>query len=242
MKDTDIKFDLSDIPAVETYVVPGSYRWNVIDGLRGNSNIGIELGVAGGSFSRRMVDSGRFRRFWGVDSYEDSHNTTEYKSALRQIGLDAPFTLLRMRFDDALDMFPDGHFDFIYIDGYAHTGEEGGRTLIDWYPKLRAGGIMAGDDYSVKKWPLVVWAVNHFVRQLGVPLNVTDKVLDMGYNRFPSWFFVKPAAPTVQELAYNERLITLGQMAKAERELQRFERRQERRQERQAQREAKSTA
>jgi hypothetical protein len=34
-----------------------------------------------------------------------------------------------MSFDDALDIFDDEFFDFIYIDGFAHTGEEGGNQL-----------------------------------------------------------------------------------------------------------------
>lgn len=28
-------------------------------------------------------------------------------------------------------------FDFVYIDGYAHTGEENGKTIIDWWRKVR---------------------------------------------------------------------------------------------------------
>ena len=42
-----------------------------------------------------------------------------------------------MTFDDAIDLFEDQFFDFIYIDGFAHTGEEGGETLIKWYRKLK---------------------------------------------------------------------------------------------------------
>ncbi len=53
---------------------------------------------------------------------------------------------------------------------------------------------MAGDDYDPENWPLVVWAAHHAVNQLGVPLHVTEKVSDDPYNRFPSWYFVKPQA------------------------------------------------
>ena len=123
----------SQMPDVTPEIVVGSYRWNVIDGLSGDKNLGIELGVAAGSFSAKMVASGKFARFWGVDMYADSHNTNEYKAALRLVGLDQNYHLLRMTFDQAIDLFPDGHFDFIYVDGYAHTGEEGGRTLLNWY-------------------------------------------------------------------------------------------------------------
>jgi SAM-dependent methyltransferase len=130
-----------------------------------------------------------------VDVYGDGHNTQEYKKALRAVGLDSDYRLLRMTFDQALDLFQDRQFDFIYCDGYAHTGEEGGRTLIDWYAKLKPGGVMAGDDYDPEAWPLVVWAVHHVVAQLGVPLRITDQVTSDPYNRYRSWYFVKPAGP-----------------------------------------------
>lgn len=218
MIDPALVFDLEDIPQVQVRVATGSYRWNVIDGLTGHANRGIELGVAAGSYSRRMVDSGRFARFWGVDSYSDTHNTAQYIEALRHVGLEAPYTLLRMTFAEAPDLFPDNFFDFIYVDGYAHTGEEGGRTMIDWYAKLRVGGIMAGDDYSPKKWPLVVWGVNHFVQQLDVPLNVTDQVMDETYNRFPSWFFEKPERGPAQPLRPDPELVAIGAAARLARE------------------------
>lgn len=203
------------LPQVPLTIVPDTWRWNVIDVLTGNANRGIELGVAAGSFSRRMVQSGRFRHFWGVDSYGDGHDIAQYKKALHHIGIEAPYTLLRMTFAQAVDLFPDRFFDFIYIDGYAHTGEEGGQTMIDWYAKLRPGGIMAGDDYSPDRWPLVVWGVNHLVRQLGVTLQLTDQTLDANFNRFPSWFFVKPAQDPATPLHPDPDLVALARASAA---------------------------
>lgn len=199
------------MPAIQPQIVPDSYRWNVIDRLEGKEHFGIELGVAAGSFSKRMVASGKFRRFWGVDSYSDGHNTAQYKTALRRVGLKKNFHLLRMTFDEAIDLFSDEFFDFIYVDGYAHSGEEGGRTMLDWYAKLKPGGIMAGDDYDAKRWPLVVWGVHHMVQQLGVPLHVTSDVLPDAYNQFPSWFFVKPMEAPLTPLEPHPELVRLGQ-------------------------------
>lgn len=178
---------------VQVNRLTGTPRWGVVAPLAASGNIGIELGVAAGSFSAHMVQSGQFARFWGVDSYSDGHGIREYKKALVATGLWSDYRLLRMTFDQAVDLFPDNHFDFIYLDGYAHTGEEGGRTFRDWYPKLKPGGVFAGDDYDPEAWPLTVWAVNEVVAQVGVTLQVTDLVSDDAYNRFPSWFFVKPA-------------------------------------------------
>ncbi len=170
----------------------GTSRWNVIDALPPTGNVGIELGVAAGSFSARMVKSGRFAQFYGVDAYIDGHSVREYKAALAATGLWSDYRLLRMGFSQAVDLFPAASFDFIYIDGYAHSGCEGGRTLAEWFPKLKPGGIMAGDDYDPKAWPLVVWAVHEAAAQLGVGLDLTDLVQDEPYNRFPSWSFTRP--------------------------------------------------
>lgn len=213
--------------AVPVTVVQGTQRWNVIDGLPATGNVGIELGVAGGSFSAKMVQSGRFQQFWGVDVYADAHNVQEYKRALVATGMWSDYRLLRMTFDEALDLFPDGFFDFIYVDGYAHTGEEGGRTLVDWYRKLKAGGIFAGDDYSPETWPLTVWAVNEVAAQLDVTVNLTELVRDEAYNKYPSWFFTRPVfAPDSLEMPVALEII--GQ-AEKDRIAERRQRRREKR-------------
>eukprot|EP00121_Abeoforma_whisleri_P015798 Awhi_evm1s14531 len=42
--------------------------------------------------------------------------------------------------------YPDEYFDFIYVD--ARHGRKGvSQDLEDWWPKLKRGGIMAGDNY-----------------------------------------------------------------------------------------------
>ena len=98
--------------------------------------------------------------------------------------------LLRMQFSEALSLFDDSYFDFIYVDGFAHTGEEGGKTLIDWFKKLKVGGILAGDDYH-EDWPLVIWAVNDLCKQLNCNLNLTKIFKEDEYSSYPSWYIIK---------------------------------------------------
>lgn len=179
-------------------------RHDVVNELNGNNNIGIELGVARGIYSRRMIDSARFKRFYGVDIYSDIHDTKEYISALKYIGIeDTTYSLLRMDFESALEMFEDNYFDFIYVDGFAHTGEEGGKTLIDWIKKLKPGGILAGDDYH-DDWPLVVWAVNDLAKKIGAEITVTGGSEDGIYCKYPTWYLKKELAtsPTVNPLLF----------------------------------------
>lgn len=178
------------MPKVEIHLATDLYRHEVTNHLEGAENIGVELGVASGSLTKRLLQTGKFRTLFGIDTYADIHDTNEYKNAIKTIGIDANHRLLRLTFDDALDIFPDEYFDFIYVDGFAHTGEEGGQTLIDWYQKLKIGGIMSGDDYH-EDWPLVMWAVNHFASQLGTSINLTGRTQNERYSQYPTWFFRK---------------------------------------------------
>ena len=155
--------------------------------------VGVELGVAAGEFSRRMVASGKFATFFGIDIYADTHDVDQYKTALRHVGLIGPYKLLRMSFDQAHDLFDDESLDFIYIDGYAHTGQEGGETIWAWARKVRVGGLIAGDDYHAD-WPLVTEAVDAFARQTGFDLCVTTEVEQSDYAGHPSWAMIKTAA------------------------------------------------
>lgn len=177
----------------------GAFRQDVLRLLdRTEGALGIELGVAAGEFSRRMVASGRFRLFFGVDMYADTHDVAQYKQALRHVGLEAPYRLLRMTFAEALDLFEDESLDFVYVDGYAHSGEEGGETIWNWARKVRIGGVIAGDDYH-PDWPLVVEAVDRFVADTGFELWVTTETeTGGGYSRYPSWAMVKTAPVTGQ--------------------------------------------
>mmetsp|Transcript_14345 Transcript_14345/g.22249 ORF Transcript_14345/g.22249 Transcript_14345/m.22249 type:complete len:103 (-) Transcript_14345:59-367(-) len=88
-----------------------------------------------------------------------------------------------MTFDDALHHFTDGFFDMVYIDGYAHTGQDAGKTLVKWIQKVRPGGILAGHDYDLASWPLTYHNVNVFVNTLGLNVTITS-VCD---DDHPSW-------------------------------------------------------
>ncbi|NRF57948.1 class I SAM-dependent methyltransferase [Citrobacter braakii] len=185
-------FDLSKqfTPQVEVTYISDMLRHEIVKSAEAHSLVGIELGVAKGIMSKRMVDSEKFITYYGVDLYGDTHDTEEYKNAIKYVGLESNFKLLRMTFDDALGLFNDAYFDYIYIDGFAHTGEEGGKTLSDWYSKLKIGGVLAGDDYH-NDWPLVKWAVNDFCLKADLKLYVTEKVEDVEYCKYPSWFVIK---------------------------------------------------
>jgi len=153
--------------------------------------IGIELGVAKGKFSKVLCQS-PLDKVWAIDSYsEKTHNTEEYKVAIKnnwEHHLSGKYHLLRGKFSEFVDLFEDNYFDFIYIDGYASSGQESGATLYQWWPKVKSGGVFAGHDYH-DKYPLTVKAVDKFVADNNLKLNIISG-LQSEFD-FPSWYVIK---------------------------------------------------
>lgn len=64
---------------------------------------------------------------------------------------DKPFVKIYREYSfDAVKHFRDNYFDFIYIDA-DHTYSACLRDIKDWYPKVKKGGVLLGDDYRVAK-------------------------------------------------------------------------------------------
>ncbi len=187
--------DVSPDRTITPIVVPRLTSRDQVVTLAARGGIGVELGVAEAGLSQKLLGHQVLSHLFCIDMYagDRGHDVEQYKRAIARL---LPFrdrsTLIKLRFDEALDLFPDAFFDFIYVDGYAHTGEEGGQTIADWYPKLKPGGIVAGDDYH-PRWPLVLEAVHAFVAERGLPLYLIDCAEDVPYARYPTWFTAKPS-------------------------------------------------
>lgn len=156
--------------------------------------VGIELGVAEGVFSELVLRNKAVKHWYSVDMWagDRGHDVNQYKKALNKL---LPFrdqnTVLRMTFSEAVDLFPDEFFDFIYIDGYAHTGQDDGKTLNEWWPKLKTGGVFAGDDYD-PRWPKTVSVVNSFMAKHNQELTVFKFTEEVGgWSSYPSWYTIK---------------------------------------------------
>ncbi|BCJ90372.1 hypothetical protein IZ6_11070 [Terrihabitans soli] len=156
--------------------------------------VGIELGVARGEFSEALLANAPLKKLWSVDMWagDRGHDLWEYLGArLRLLKFGGRSIVLKLRFDEALPRFPDNFFDFIYVDGYAHTGEDEGRTLRDWWPKLKAGGLFAGDDYS-PRWPKVMQEVDVFAAEHDLSLMLIEpQSRANSMSKSPSWLAFK---------------------------------------------------
>jgi hypothetical protein len=98
---------------------------------------------------------------------------------------DKPFVRVIKEYTfDAVRRFPDEYFDYIFIDA-DHTYEGISKDLIDWYPKVKKGGVFCGHDYVTRRARSaqgkiikfgVVEAVDEFVKK----------------NKITTFFLLKP--------------------------------------------------
>jgi len=164
----------------------------------------VEIGVAEGDFSFYLLDrwpgtcyqidpwvqldTGTYRDFCNKNNPEQERCfklVTE--RAKKYNGRSRP---MRMFSDAAVMFFPDGFFDFVYIDAN-HKLEFIRKDIELWWPKVKPGGIFAGHDYLDGQITSgdygVKTAVNEFVAANGL---ITSLCVT-GEKDYPSWWVTK---------------------------------------------------
>ena len=147
----------------------------------------IELGVARGNFSSDILRlHGQIGRLYAIDKWDDDRHPESEMHAAKKALTDKRAVIVHQTFQAALESppFADNLFDLIYVDGYAHTGQENGTTLDQWWPKVKPGGIFAGHDYD-EAWPLTVKAVDTFAKINKLCVNVINE------EPYSSWWIKK---------------------------------------------------
>ena len=158
-----------------------------------HNGVAVELGVATGYYSDVILKNIKLAYLYSIDSWCDHHNEEEYKYAKRLLSAHGHRSIImRMTFDEAIKRFPDNFFDFIYVDAYAHTGQEDGLIMRDWYSKLKIGGVMSGHDYSKRYLPTIE-AVDKFCADIGKEAIIISGTNQTGniQDKNASWFIIK---------------------------------------------------
>jgi glycosyltransferase involved in cell wall biosynthesis len=71
-------------------------------------------------------------------------------------------TPLQMTSVDAAKLYADKSLDFVLIDA-DHSYEEVKKDILAWLPKIKNGGVIAGDDYNPTSFPGVIKAVHEIL-------------------------------------------------------------------------------
>ena len=148
------------------------------------NDICVEVGVAKGNHAEYILrqDPKELHLIdpWGIfkDGFVPpiTENSFEerYQNVCERFKNDKNVVIHRAYSHDVCETFEDESIDWVYIDGN-HTYEGTLEDLYLWWPKLKIGGYLTGDDYAPTSNPRfgVVKAVNDFVAKLGLTMHTS---------------------------------------------------------------------
>jgi hypothetical protein len=131
----------------------------------------------------------------GIPSQNDGAQSQEmldvFYEDLKKVTADKPFVKIHRDFSfNVVKEYPDEFFDLIYIDA-DHTYDAVLKDLIDWYPKVRSGGLFSGDDYNNDRAKAVYvrFGVYDAVQKFVKDMHLEDRLFS-----FPrgGWGIIKP--------------------------------------------------
>ena len=160
-------------------------------------SVGAEIGVHEGDLSADILTIVSPAALHLIDpwAYQPEYTKALFGAAAAedaaqgQAAMDARYDRVRARFAAGIesgqvvihratshDVAPDlaeAYFDWVYIDGN-HMVEYVKQDLEEYYPKVKAGGALLGDDYNTVGWwdDGVTRAVDEFVAARGLDLTV----------------------------------------------------------------------
>ena len=122
--------------------------------------VGVEVGVFRGGFSNWMLSNWpACTRYYMVDLWSAQNNYRQMDNATTTKNLErmeearrnvarfgSKAVLVRKSSVEAAAQFDDASIDFVYLDA-RHTYDAVMEDLEAWWPKVRPGGIVAGEDY-----------------------------------------------------------------------------------------------
>lgn len=159
--------------------------------LAGPGTIGAELGTGATTFCIPILQRNEIDFLYTIDEYKDRSGA--FAHAVNTIAIfDSKVKLIRETFEIAVQQFDDEFFDWIYVDGFAHDGQNDGKTFTQWWPKLKPGGVFGGGGYDMSFWPLLVRKLHSFALAFGRDIYIIDcEPDDPKWGASPSWFMIK---------------------------------------------------
>ena len=137
--------------------------------------IGAEIGVCQGTFAYHVLLKQNPAKLFLIDPWEyglqkdlepdvtpenQKGRSEQYQKVCEYF---APFenvTIIRQKAEDVASQFENEYFDYVYIDG-EHSYAAVARDLRNYFPKVKVGGYLIGDDYG---WTGIAPAVQDFLK------------------------------------------------------------------------------
>jgi len=161
---------------------------------RGLTESGVEVGVCRGEFSAHILTYWPGKLYcvdaWcALPGYEDEDYDYEanWQATLKAT---VPFAdrviIMPVASVVAAKEFEDDSLDFVYIDA-DHSYKACYEDLCAWYPKVKKGGIIAGDDYSHSSELVVDFGLRDKPYKFGVTRAVQQFALEHQKNVSIDW-------------------------------------------------------
>ena len=136
---------------------------------RSSSFVAVEIINSGKNIKFDCVDS------WLVDNTEpmkidsvDTRRSTPYEQFIKNMKpVENYYTPVHMSSVEAAALYTDKSLDLVFLDA-DHTYQSVRNDILAWLPKVKLGGILAGDDYNQRMFPGLVRATNELLKPLQI--------------------------------------------------------------------------
>lgn len=165
-------------------------------------DLAVEIGTRYGESTLVLNSNASIKRLVTIDpylQYEDYEHDGQWKNSTNEtyektkstLSRHSNIEMVRGMSSEVVDMFEDGSIDFIFIDGN-HSYEYVLEDLELYYPKVKNGGVITGDDYFMHEGDyegkkMVQEAVNDFAEKHS--LEIHKRGLHRGHPK--NWTFIK---------------------------------------------------
>lgn len=146
------RIPLHDIHIADTQLITDR---NSLLQLLPPQGIVAEIGVANGDFSRQIISLNRPEKLHLIDIWQGERFNDNLFNNVRSLFshqlASGQVAIHRKLSTEAVHDFPDGYFDWIYIDtSHCYRGTKAELELYS--RKVKPGGIIAGHDYTMGNW------------------------------------------------------------------------------------------
>ena len=133
-------------------------RYLLILDLIKNYTVGVEVGVLKGELSKQILSSwggklylvDAWRHIPGLIDYTNRDHNEQLNNMAHTFmavyGFDERACMIRESSVSASNLFSPNSLDFVYLDA-GHDKKSVKEDLEAWYPKIKNGGMLIGDDY-----------------------------------------------------------------------------------------------